>query len=363
MQILIVEDDELSRMMFLNATRKWGYEPICVNNGIAAWNLLQTGTAPHLILLDWMMPGMDGLEVCRKVKQQLSDTQYYILLLTAKNMQEDIVNAFKAGIDDFIPKPVNLKELQSRIAVGARILEYQSKLAIHNAELASLNEQKNRFLGMAAHDLRNPLISIKGFSDLLLKKSLPPTQVDELLGIIHNLSQEMLTLIDDLLTISLIESGKFDLKLQTHDLVQLIHQRIKFSEMQASNKHIQITRSLPATAIFVYDQARISQVIDNLLSNAIKYSNANTAISVSLQVEADWVEVAVEDQGQGLSAAQQKHLFGEFERVGSKPTGGETSTGLGLAIVKKIIEAHLGEIGVSSEVGVGSRFFFRLPLL
>lgn len=363
MQILIVEDDDLSRVMFQNATRKWGYEPVCMNNGLAAWEFLKTGQAPRLILLDWLMPGIDGLELCRRIKQELQDSPYYILLLTAKNMQDDIVHAFKAGIDDFIPKPVNLKELQSRIAVGARILEYQSRLAEHNAELEALNAQKNRFLGMAAHDLRNPLISIKGFSDLLLKKRIPAGQIDELLGIIHHLSQEMLSLIDDLLTISRIESSQFDIRLEVHDLVKLVYQRIKYSELQAANKQMTIVRPAPFVLNCVYDEARISQVMDNLLSNAIKYSYPNTVITVEVHSQADWVEVAVQDQGQGLSPEQQLRLFDEFGHVGNKPTGGESSTGLGLAIVKKIIEAHGGQIGVKSTVGKGSRFFFRLPFL
>ena len=231
-------------------------------------------------------------------------------------------------------------------------------------ELFELNQLKNKFLGIAAHDLRNPLASIRGFSELLLDEDMAPLTADqrEFVNIIHSLSQDMLNLVNDLLDVSVIESGRLELKLQPGSLKALIEERIRINSILAESKQMRIRQALEGIPAVLFDSNRMAQVLDNLISNAIKYSPSGSQIFVLLAREERQAVVSVRDQGPGIAAEEQQRLFGEFQRLSSKPTGGEKSTGLGLAIVKKIVEAHSGSIKVQSHPGAGSTFTVLLPI-
>jgi signal transduction histidine kinase len=378
MKILIAEDQTVSRMVLEEWAAVWGYDIISTPDGQAAWDILQGQAAPpRLILLDWMMPNLDGISLCQRIKQTDAGLPYiYVILLTSRNSTEDIVTGLDAGADDFLSKPVQPQELQSRLKVGARILNYQQRLE-------ELDAQKNKFLGMAAHDLRNPLNSIIGFSEVLQDKDIDQATHDEFLGIIHRVSNDMLNTLNDLLDISMIESGHFEIRKKTVSLAELLSYHVHLNHLEAARKNIQLQLELPITPLtLTCDPMRIGQVIDNLLSNALKFSPPSTQVILSAKyVEQDieqnseqnnanqnaeqhsghYVEIAVQDQGPGIPMSKQTQLFGTFSKLGIRPTGGEKSTGLGLAIVKKIVLAHGGNIGVDSTPGQGSRFSVRLP--
>ncbi len=358
MKILIAEDAMTSRMVLEEWINSWGYQPLCVPDGQVGWELLRNmpvSEMPRLALLDWMMPNMDGLELCQKIKSQQHGLPFiYTILLTSKNTKDDIVTGLDAGADDFLTKPVQPEELRSRLKVGMRILDYQQRLL-------ELDNQKNKLLGMAAHDLRNPISSIMGFSKMLLTGTLDSGSQQEFLTIIHQVSQEMLVMLNDLLDISVIESGKFDLRLENTDLVELIQYRLRLNANNATEKKMRIHLEVPAEQYLVFDRQRVGQVIDNLISNAIKYAPPDTQIWVELESNEENVTVFVTDEGPGIPPKQKDRLFGTFAKLGVKPTGGEKSTGLGLAIVKKIIESHGGSVGVDSQPG-RCRFYFSLPL-
>jgi two-component system, sensor histidine kinase and response regulator len=245
--------------------------------------------------------------------------------------------------------------LRSRLNVGMRILNYQQRLE-------ELDEQKNKFLGMAAHDLRNPLSSILGFSQILRDDEVEPQRGREFLAIITRAGEEMMNTLNDLLDISMIESGKLELHCKSTDLSELLHYHVYLNQVNAQRKNITIKTHVPDNVRVFCDSSRIAQVLDNLLSNAIKYSPQKSQIEVTLQQYQDLrVEVSVRDQGPGVPLEKQSRLFGAFSKLGTRPTGGEKSTGLGLAIVKKIIQAHGGEVGVNSATAQGSCFYFILP--
>jgi len=230
--------------------------------------------------------------------------------------------------------------------------------------LKELNELKNRFLGMAAHDLRNPLTAIRGFSELLLDKEAGPLNDWQLecLQMIHEAGENMLTLVNDLLDISVIESGKLELQLKQESLDELIANRVRLNEIAAQVKNTRLHLEFNWRGKAYLDSGKIAQVMDNLLSNAVKYSPPNSDIFIRLEKSNGEARICVKDQGPGVTAEEKKRLFGEFQRLNAQPTGGERSTGLGLSIAKKIVEAHRGAIDVESEPGAGSTFFFTLPL-
>ncbi|MDM8545845.1 hybrid sensor histidine kinase/response regulator [Candidatus Venteria ishoeyi] len=362
MKLLIAEDAATSRMMLEEWVKEWGYEPVIAEDGAMAWDYLNQSpieTIPRLLLVDWMMPNMDGLELCQHIKNHEKFPFIYVILLTSKNAKEDIITGLDAGADDFLSKPIQPEELRSRLNVGNRILGYQQ-------QLLELDEQKNKFLGMAAHDLRNPLSSIMGFSLLLLDTPLEESSRREFLNIIHKASREMLVTVNELLDISVIESGQFDLRLEQQDIAQLLQDHIHLNSLNAQQKNIQIQQQGIESLTMRCDPQRLGQVIDNLLINALKFSPKDSCIIVSLEQFANMIEVSVQDEGPGIPEEEQKYLFGEFATLKhqdvDQDAGHDKRTGLGLAIVKKILAAHQGHVGVASKSGHGSRFYFRLPL-
>ena len=245
------------------------------------------------------------------------------------------------------------------------LADAQRELAKKNAALAELNEQKNRLLGMAAHDLRNPLGVIMSYAKFLDRIAGAKLDAKELQFVaqIGKSSEFMLRLLEDLLDVSQIESGKLNLALAPVDLAALVDNNVALNRVLAGAKQIDIALEMPAGLPPVQaDATKIEQVLNNLVSNAVKYSHPGTMVRVSV-VEADGeIVVAVRDQGQGIPEAELSRLFQPFSKTSVKSTAGEKSTGLGLAITRKIVEGHGGRIRVASRVGEGSTFSFSLPL-
>jgi signal transduction histidine kinase len=234
-----------------------------------------------------------------------------------------------------------------------------------NMELEDLSRQKNEFCGMAAHDLRNPITVIQNSSSIILKylgENLTDKQKEFLKKIIDS-SRFTINLLNDLLDISKIESGRLELEITKNDYVDLLKNNIELNNFFANEKGISINLGLRNGIPLVdFDKNKIEQLLNNLISNAIKYSYPNTEINIEVEKEGDFVLTKVIDQGQGIPEDELPDIFKAFQKASTKPTAGEKSTGLGLAIAKKIVEGHKGEIWVKSEVGKGSTFYFKLPM-
>jgi len=231
--------------------------------------------------------------------------------------------------------------------------------------LLDLNDTKNKFLGIAAHDLRSPLASARGFLALFLDGYLGALSDNQLkyLRKVDGICANMTTLINDLLDVSAIEAGKLELNLEPVQPADFFAARLETDTILAAAKSISlkldIEPSLPPVSM---DSRRIDQVIGNLLTNAVKFSFPNSEITLGARKNKDAIEFFVTDQGQGIPAEELPGLFSEFTKTSVRPTAGEKSTGLGLAIVKRIVEAHGGQVGVTSNPGTGSTFSFTLPL-
>ena len=241
----------------------------------------------------------------------------------------------------------------------------EAEIGRKNAELAKLNELKNQFLGIAAHDLRNPLAVVTTCSDFLLSPdsgSLSGKKRTDFLGRIKANGEFMLKLINDLLDVAKIESGRLDLELATGDLCNLIEEYLTMNRMLAEKKGIRLDFApecgLP---LFPFDRGKVEQVLNNLISNALKFSAPGTTVTVRASRMDGSVVVSVQDQGPGIPAEELDHLFKPFSRTSVRSTAGEKSTGLGLAISRKIVDGHGGRIWAASEVGRGSTFSFSLP--
>jgi signal transduction histidine kinase len=186
-------------------------------------------------------------------------------------------------------------------------------------------------------------------------------QEKEFLGSINKVSDQMLHLLNDLLDVSAIESGKFEIKWQEGNLGELLKSRIELVNFSAKAKNITITTDISDVPDIEFDFSRIGQVIDNLLTNAVKFSPPDTVIDTSVRFDDSEISVMVKDHGQGIPASEIDKIFDAFAKLSTQPTEGEKSTGLGMAIVKKIVDAHGGDINVESTEGEGSTFTISLP--
>lgn len=243
----------------------------------------------------------------------------------------------------------------------AKMQDALAELAASNEHLVNLNNEKNELMGIAAHDLRNPLTVILGNADLMATIRDP--------GTLNKLSQNtkavairMRDLVTNLLDVNAIEQGKFVVKKENCDIRSLIEQSLEQNQLAATKKQIVfrvgISEGLWANA----DRAAVLQILDNLISNALKYSPPNTTVHVHALPEKEAIIINVRDEGPGISESDQRKLFQKFTRLTARPTGGESSTGLGLAIVKKLAEAMAGSIQCLSTLGSGSSFVLRLPV-
>lgn len=240
-----------------------------------------------------------------------------------------------------------------------------SELEKQKRELEELNKLKNELLGIAAHDLRNPITEIMTASSLLLK--LPNELLSEhssrLLKMIESASKFMRSLVNNLLDVSKIESGELKLRLKRLDYCTFLKEQITFNELLASEKNINLSfecqQDIPKIE---FDQIQIRQVVNNLIGNAIKFSPKGSKIIVKIQPKNGNLITKVIDQGPGIPKTEIPRLFKTFQKTSVEAPDGEEGTGLGLAISKKIIEKHGGTIGVESEVNRGSTFFFTLPI-
>lgn len=232
-------------------------------------------------------------------------------------------------------------------------------------ELLGLNELKSRFIGVAAHDLRSPIGIVKGFADLLAGGVAGEVteQQRSLLGRIDKACARMLLLINDLLDVSVIESGRLELNWTVVPLSAYLAEIHATQQILAQAKDIRLVLDVPdGLPSIALDTYRMGEVFDNLLGNAFKFSEPGTQVTLRARPHKKGVEVAVIDEGPGISAEDLPKLFGAFQRGSSRATGGEQSTGLGLAIVKRMVEAHGGHIWVESRFGEGSSFICTLPL-
>ena len=267
------------------------------------------------------------------------------------------------GVEGIDPTVAELAESIGLILVKLEARDFHLECAAEAEErLKDLNALKDKYLGIAAHDLRNPLSSIRGMSQMLVEMELDDGTKRSFLESIYRVSNQMLTLVNDLLDVSVIESGKFDLRLTEENLSKLAKERAELVAGSAEKKQIKLTTDLQEVSNSLFDPDRMRQVIDNLLTNAIKFSPAGTTVDLACRQTKQSLEISVADQGPGIPSEDIDKLFGTFQKLSVQPTAGEKSTGLGLSIVKQIVNAHGGEITVDSKVGKGSVFTVRIPV-
>lgn len=365
LRVLIVDDRELDASLICESLIAGMPGPIACERaatGADALARLERG-AFDLCLLDYHLGDESGLDVLRALRAR--GLELPVVVLTAASAHEIDVAASDAGADDYLDKArlgPELLEHSIRYARSRRRMLVE--LRAQNRALEALSREKNVLLGMAAHDLRNPIGVVRGYAEFLASNlsDLEPSEAREILETMRASCAQMSGLIDDLLDVSAIEAGTLELRRAPTDVVALVRTAIARQASEAATKNIAITLLAEPVPLLELDRERFDQVLTNLIGNALKYSNAGKPVRVRVRPRSeDRVELAVEDEGIGIGPAFLPKLFQPFQRAARTGTSGEKSTGLGLAIVRRIVEAHGGTIGVTSEPGVGSTFTVSLP--
>jgi signal transduction histidine kinase len=359
--VLVVDDIAKNLQVVGTMLRNAGYVIMPATSGAKALEGVQL-QLPDLILLDLMMPDMDGLEVCRRLKADPLTQAIPVIFLTASNEMEHLVKGFGIGAVDYITKPFNPPELLARVRTHLELKHARDTILRYGQELSRLNEEKNEFMGIAAHDLRSPLNAVKGYTEMMREESaMEQGERAELLDRIHDATTRMADMVRNLLDANRIERGEMQLNLAPTELSALMCSVTEAQRPRATAKQQTIHPATEASVTVPVDPNVMVQVLENLVSNAVKYSPAGKNIFVRLKKLSEAVRIEVQDEGPGLSVEDQKKLFGKFARLSAKPTGGEHSTGLGLSIVKKMVEAMNGKVWCESELGRGATFIVEFP--
>lgn len=241
-----------------------------------------------------------------------------------------------------------------------QLLSQQRLIEDTNNRLRALNEEKNNLIQILAHDLRSPLSNILGGAQIIESNETLSSDGNKLLGFILQSSDKMRSMIDKILDVDAIETGKHNLKIEPLKVVKIVEQVAKDNAARASKKSIQIATDLSADVKANGDKVYLSQVLDNLISNAIKYSKEHSVVTISISSDEEMVMISVADQGPGLTEEDKERLFEKYQHLSAKPTKGETSIGLGLSIVKVFTERMGGEVDYDTELGKGTTFRIKL---
>ncbi len=357
--ILIIDDMPDNLRVLSAILTKQGYKVRKALSGQSAIASIQA-SLPSIILLDVRMPEMDGYAVCQILKDNPRTSRIPVIFISALSDVMDKVKAFDAGGVDYITKPFQEAEVIARVETQMRLQKLQHQLIQRNEELLHSNRELEQFAYAVSHDLQQPLQTMMGFAKLLMMKHethLDRASVEHLAGILES-GRRSQQLIQGLL--SYAQLGHQEHELDTTDCTVILDIVLENLETSIAEKNASITyENLPVVQA---NQVQLVQVFQNLIGNAIKFvpeGRSPQVLVTATQCETDWL-FAIHDNGIGIEASHLKSIFEIFQRLHTAEN--YPGTGLGLAICRKIVELHRGRIWVESQPGVGSVFYFTLPV-
>ncbi len=354
-KILIVDDVTKNIQLVASILQQAGYEIFFALNGPMALDLVKDQTI-DLILLDIMMPEMDGFETCKQIKELPNVHDVPIIFLTAKTDIESIKNGFNIGGVDYITKPFNREELLARVKTHLALMQQQQ-------ELKELNATKDKFFSIIAHDLKSPFNHLLGLTEIInnLAEKSDNKEILEISELINKSAKRGKNLLDNLLEWSRSQIGTHIFNPKNIVLFDSVDETISFASSMAAEKHISIVNDIPQKTIVLADINMLNTILRNLISNAIKFTNPDGVVRIYARDLKHSVKITVEDNGIGISNSILPKLFNIEENPSTIGTGSEKGTGLGLILCREFVDRHGGEIYVKSERGMGSKFIFKLP--
>jgi len=353
--ILVVDDEPKNIQVVGPLLLKHGYEVVGANNGKEALAKLQT-VIPDLILLDAMMPGMTGFELCRHLKVSEEWKNIPVIFLSAATEKDFVINALEAGGVDYLTKPFHGLELVTRLQVHLSLQNTRKRLS------ATLRE-RNSLLEVVAHDLKNPLGGIRFAAAMLAENQELDSRTALLVESIIDSTNRSFEIVNNLLQTRRLEEAKERLDKQSLDLTHHAERAVRIFDQHGKSKDISIELDFPTAQIPIHaDSTALMCSLENLLSNAIKFSPKGSVVRVKVVRENQHGVFQVEDEGPGIPEEEEKLLFQKFTRLSARPTNNEASTGLGLYIVNELMQAMGGEIRHRRGQRGGACFEILLPL-
>ncbi|MCE8466455.1 response regulator [Bacteroides nordii] len=363
-KILIV-DDVMSNVLLLKVLlTNEKFQIATASNGRQALDQV-IKEKPDLVLLDVMMPDMSGFEVSQQLKANPETAEIPIIFLTALNSTADIVKGFQVGGNDFISKPFNKEELIIRVTHQISLIAAKRIIVAQTEELRKTIIGRDKLYSVIAHDLRSPMGSIKMVLNMLIL-NLPSDTIGpemyELLTMANQTTEDVFSLLDNLLKWTKSQIGKLKVVYQDIDMVEVTEGVIEIFSMVAELKKISIRLETPSKLEVYADIDMIKTVIRNLLSNAIKFSNEETEILVIVQEQEGMAVVSVKDSGCGIDEENQKKLLHTDTHFSTFGTNNEEGSGLGLLLCQDFVIKNGGRLWFTSAKGEGSTFSFSIPL-
>lgn len=359
--VLIVDDIPANLGILVETLSSTGYRTLIAEDGNDALEQLNH-VLPDIILLDIMMPGIDGFETCRRIKKDKRTHHIPVLFMTALSGTSDKIKGFEAGAVDYITKPFNNEEILARIETHLLIRKQQEEIEDQRQELIERSAMQDRFMKIANHDLRN-LLAVMNLRCSMLKeeREIPSREeLDETIDKLRLSIDRMNDIIHGFL--SSAAGRSFEISAGTLDTAKLLEEVVEQYQPSARKKDIKLElleiENLPAICA---DGSRIHQVLINYLSNAIKYSPKNSTIKIYAKEDDSFLRISVADEGPGIKESERVNLFKEYAEISTTPTDGEDSTGLGLSIVKRLIEAQGGSVGAFFPKK-GTIFWLKIPI-
>ncbi|MEO7098756.1 MAG: hybrid sensor histidine kinase/response regulator [Luteolibacter sp.] len=355
--ILVVDDEPKNIQVVGSLLLKHGHEVIAANSGQEALKKLES-VKPDLILLDVMMPGMTGFDLCRILQANPETSDTPIIFLSASTDKSFIIEALQNGGVDYVTKPFHGPELLTRV-------DLHSNLQKTRRRLADIVAQKNRMIEIIAHDLKNPLTGIQLAAMMLAEKSsgTDPQQV-ALFESIRDSTERAFGIVSSLLATPTLDKVKASIHTEPVCLKENALKAMKNFEQHVRSKEIKLDFRCPSQSVMVLGEGgTLLCCLENLISNAIKFSPRGASVIIAVLPDGHTGEFRIEDGGPGIQEDEIDDLFQKFTRLSAKPTAGESSTGLGLHIVHELVSAMRGSVEYEKSSLGGACFIARFPLV
>ncbi|MBF0452744.1 MAG: response regulator [Candidatus Magnetomorum sp.] len=364
MTALVADDNNTARKIVSDVLKREGLAVIEATDGMYAYETMCNHMSDiDLVISDFFMPRLTGEDLCRKIRKELELIDLPIIIITAMSDHAELLRLFKAGATDYLIKPFVKEELIARLSVQLERTHLNRRLRDSINKLKGLNQMKDDLLAVCSHDLRTPLNGIIGFTDLMIEKDYLQSEDKEWLGHIKESGNFLMSLINDILDLSKIQSDKSQLAMEPILSVSLTQACISALKHHAAQKNIDITfEDSSVNGVIYCNKNGLKRVINNLLSNAIKFTPDGGKIVVTVATETSGeLSISVQDSGIGIPKDQIPYLFDKFTKTSQSGTKGEKGTGLGMSIVKEMIDRHEGKIEVTSVVNKGTCFKILFP--
>ncbi len=359
--VILVVDDSVQNLKLLgNMLKEWEFQIALAKDGHEALKLVPK-VNPSLILLDIMMPDIDGYEVCERLKEDENTRDIPVIFLTAKTSNDAIVKGFRVGGVDYVTKPFNKDELLMRIQTHLELKASHDKIRSQARELEKTNATKDKMFSVISHDLRAPLGGMKSMLDLIFndKKQDKPVSEKSLVSL-KNAADHTYNLLENLLYWSRSQRERLECDPQLINIYDLVTENIELMQTMAQNKGLEIKNQIPDNTYVYADNNMIKTVVRNLIFNAVKFTSEGY-IALSTKEKDEKILIIVEDTGVGIKEDDIQKIMDTKKYFTTYGTKREKGSGLGLNLCLDFVHRNKGEIDIESQYGKGTKVTFSLP--